>query len=147
MFFEEIRPRRLYICLKIQASIHNSGSRIDGTPRNAKEVLNLKSVLNRAPKMIYPDIETFRRNSETLDAMPEFKPHHLEKNYNQIFMKGPALTKDFLEKMNTDIVPKKTYLFGYELNTKKILCKCRGCLHSILNSKVIIIFLHFFMKY
>lgn len=97
--------------------------------------------MDRAPKMIYPEIETFRRDSEPFDAVAEFRLHHLEKKYNRIFTKGPALTKDFLEKMNTDVVPKKTYLFGYELNTKKILCKWKQFRYNTENRNLFSIYL------
>ncbi|KAJ8982563.1 hypothetical protein NQ317_005034 [Molorchus minor] len=71
-------------------------------------------------KMLYPDIETYRMEEETFHV-PDLRQSNLERNCSQFFVKGPALTKDFLEKMNADIVPKKTYLFGRVLNTKKIL--------------------------
>ncbi|CAG9831379.1 unnamed protein product [Diabrotica balteata] len=45
----------------------------------------------------------------------------MERNCNQIFIKGPALTKEILEKVNAEIVPKKTYIFGYEMKTKRVL--------------------------
>ncbi|KAJ8916544.1 hypothetical protein NQ315_000186 [Exocentrus adspersus] len=68
--------------------------------------------------MIHPEVETPRDDD---DVLQDFRHFQLEKNYNHLLLMGPALTRDFLEKVNADLVPRRTYLFGYELNTKKIL--------------------------
>ncbi|KAG5877695.1 hypothetical protein JTB14_018168 [Gonioctena quinquepunctata] len=77
---------------------------------------------------MYPDLETYRRNSD-VDKTQELKcSSYLEKNCNQIFVKGPALTRDILEKVNADIVPYKTYLLGYEMKTRRFLLIAGLCL-------------------
>nr|XP_023017900.1 scavenger receptor class B member 1-like [Leptinotarsa decemlineata] len=76
---------------------------------------------------MYPNLETVRRNSDT-DRISDSKLSYLEKNCSQIFMKGPALTKEILEKVNADLVPKKTYLLGYEMKTKTVLLITGLCL-------------------
>ncbi|XP_076255208.1 scavenger receptor class B member 1-like [Rhynchophorus ferrugineus] len=43
----------------------------------------------------------------------------LEKNCNQIFLKGPALTRDFFDKIQNDVVPPKTEFFGYTMSTRR----------------------------
>lgn len=68
---------------------------------------------------MYPDLERYN------DCDTEYRGNSFfEQNCNQIFTKGPALTKDFLGKVNAEIVPKKTYIFGREFKTKRILRKC-----------------------
>ncbi|XP_057656354.1 scavenger receptor class B member 1-like [Diorhabda carinulata] len=69
--------------------------------------------------MMYPNDETLRVDSE--NGLFGGKHSYLERNCNQIFMRGPALTKEILEKVQEEIVPKKTYIFGHEYNTKRIL--------------------------
>ncbi|XP_030764300.1 scavenger receptor class B member 1-like isoform X2 [Sitophilus oryzae] len=46
---------------------------------------------------------------------------NLERNCNEMFAKGPALTKDFFEKIQNDVVPPKTDLFGYTMNTRRFI--------------------------
>lgn len=46
---------------------------------------------------------------------------NLERNCNQIFVKGPAITKDFFDKIQNDVVPQKTDLFGYQMNTRRLI--------------------------
>lgn len=70
--------------------------------------------------MLYPDLETYRQYDDSSDFA---SPSCLERNCNQIFVKGPVLTREILEKVNAEIVPKKTYLFGRELKTKRVICK------------------------
>lgn len=45
----------------------------------------------------------------------------LEKNCSQIFVKGPAITREFFEKINNDVVPQKTAFFGYQMNTRRVI--------------------------
>lgn len=64
--------------------------------------------------------EMYEKVYEVPPPPPVYKPSNLEMNCNQIFVKGPALTKDILEKMQrADIVPRSTFLFGYELKTRR----------------------------
>lgn len=81
-------------------------------------------------KMKNVDFETKSCDENEVDCCgitSDYGQSYLEKNCNQIFVKGPALTKEILEKMNTDLVPKETHLFGYDFNTKKVLCKSLWC--------------------
>ncbi|KAJ8956236.1 hypothetical protein NQ318_014967 [Aromia moschata] len=71
--------------------------------------------------MIYADAETRRRDSDIFEVPDFSRQSNLERNCGQIFAMGPALTKEIFEKMNAEIVPKKTYLFGHAMNTKRIL--------------------------
>ncbi|CAH1981612.1 unnamed protein product [Acanthoscelides obtectus] len=86
--------------------------------------------------MILPSLDSCRRSrsTETIETMPSFdrSPSYLQ-NCNQIFIKGPALTREILEKMNEDLVPKQTVIFGYELNTKKFLYAAGLCLFTLLS--------------
>ncbi|XP_060533958.1 scavenger receptor class B member 1-like [Cylas formicarius] len=63
--------------------------------------------------------------AEKFDSVNMHRTHsnlsNLEKNCSQIFVKGPALTKDFFDKIQTDMVPSKTDLFGYRMNTRRFL--------------------------
>ncbi|ERL95041.1 scavenger receptor class B member 1 isoform X1 [Dendroctonus ponderosae] len=45
----------------------------------------------------------------------------LEKNCSQIFVKAPAITREFFEKINNDVVPQKTAFFGYQMNTRRVI--------------------------
>jgi hypothetical protein len=56
-----------------------------------------------------------RRASETYEKMPPHKTTNLEKNCGQIFAKGPALTREILDKMHKN----RTYILGYEIETKQ----------------------------
>jgi hypothetical protein len=47
--------------------------------------------------------------------MPPHKTTNLEKNCGQIFAKGPALTREILDKMHKN----RTYILGYEIETKQ----------------------------
>lgn len=47
----------------------------------------------------------------------------LEKNCNQIFVKGPVMTKEILDKVNAEIVPEKTSCCGKKMRTRRLLCK------------------------
>ncbi|RZC37476.1 scavenger receptor protein [Asbolus verrucosus] len=59
-----------------------------------------------------------RRASETYEKMPPAaKPSNLEKNCSQILTKGPALTREILEKMRKN----RTHILGHEIETKQFL--------------------------
>ncbi|XP_066255653.1 scavenger receptor class B member 1-like [Euwallacea similis] len=55
------------------------------------------------------------------DARRHSNLSNLEKNCNQIFFKAPALTREFFEKINNDVVPQKTAFFGYQMNTRRFI--------------------------
>ncbi|CAH1165858.1 unnamed protein product [Phyllotreta striolata] len=65
------------------------------------------------------------------EEAPEYRPgggSFFEQNCGQIFTKGPALTKEILGKVNAEIVPKRTRMFGREFRTKPILMTSGICL-------------------
>ncbi|CAG9767859.1 unnamed protein product [Ceutorhynchus assimilis] len=68
-------------------------------------------MLNNSPDRNF-DYDEGRRHSNL---------SNLEKNCSQMFAKGPAITKEFFEKINTEVVPPKTYFFGYQMNTRRFI--------------------------
>lgn len=69
---------------------------------------------------MYPNDKTLRA-VDSENEMFSGKNSYLERNCNQIFMRGPTYTKEILEKVQAEIVPKKTFIFGHEYNTKRII--------------------------
>ncbi|KAL1489474.1 hypothetical protein ABEB36_014362 [Hypothenemus hampei] len=63
--------------------------------------------------------EGFVANTSGLRGSSELL--NVEKNYGQIFSKAPTITREFLEKINNEMVPRKTAFFGYRMNTRKFI--------------------------
>lgn len=70
--------------------------------------------------MIYPNIESYR---DFDDVTSYYEPSCLENNCNQIFIKGPVMTKEILHKVNSEIVPGNTSFCGTKLRTRSVICK------------------------
>lgn len=70
--------------------------------------------------MLYPNIESY---CELDDVNDKFSPSYLEKNFNQIIDKTPVLTKEFINKVNSELVPEKTSVCGKKLKTRRLICE------------------------
>lgn len=57
------------------------------------------------------------------DISNYYEPSCLEKNCNQIFMKAPVVTKEIIDKVNSEIVPGKTAFCGKKMRTRRLICK------------------------
>ncbi|XP_050315561.1 uncharacterized protein LOC126750100 [Anthonomus grandis grandis] len=62
--------------------------------------------------MSFENVNSNRRNSNV---------SNYERNCGEVFLKTPAITREFLAKINQDVVPQKTDLFGYQMNTRRFI--------------------------
>lgn len=70
--------------------------------------------------MLYANIDNYRDRD---DDSNKYTPSCLEKNCNQIFVKGQSITEEIYEKVKSDIVPKKTSIFGKKMRVRRLICK------------------------
>lgn len=84
--------------------------------------------------MIYPNIDNCDFNRD--DDSNKYNTSCLEKNCNQIFVKGQNITEGIYEMVKSDIVPKKTSLCGRRMRIGRIICKytCNFSIMSSLNN-------------
>lgn len=80
--------------------------------------------------MLYPNIETY---CDLDDVSSYYEPSCLEKNCSQIFVRGPIMTREILDKVNSEIVPKKTFFCGKKFKTRRLICKYFGVVNLRLN--------------
>lgn len=88
-------------------------------------ILTVSTVLSlfcnpRQSKMLYPNMENYCDLDEVSN---KYTPSCLEKNCNQIFVKGQCITKEIYEKVNSEIVPEKTNICGKKMRIRIFICK------------------------
>lgn len=71
--------------------------------------------------MLYPTLDPLYCELDEGDF--KCNPSCLEKNFSQIIDKTPALTKELINKVNSEIVPEKTSVCGKNLKTRRLICE------------------------